>query len=74
MISKNKICASPDIQLEGGLNEETTGVSAYMTQEMITDSIAICKTTQNPVKLSWDNLNYEVEIKVSAKDAAAKDK
>ena len=29
---------------------------------MINDSIAICKTMDNPVKLSWENLNYEVEV------------
>ena len=33
-----------------------------MSQEMINDSIAICKTMDNPVKLSWENLNYEVEV------------
>jgi hypothetical protein len=43
-----------------------------MSQEMISDSIAICKTTENPVKLSWENLNYEVDIAVSAKDASGK--
>jgi ABC-type multidrug transport system ATPase subunit len=29
---------------------------------------------ENPVKLSWENLNYEVDIQVSAKDAAASGK
>jgi ATP-binding cassette, subfamily G (WHITE), eye pigment precursor transporter len=45
-------------------------VGAYMSSEMINDSINICKTAKNPVKLSWENLNYEVEIKVSAQEAS----
>ena len=63
----NKV--SPSTQYEGGLKEGT--VSEYMSAEMMKDSIEICKTAKNPVKLSWDNLNYEVEIKVNTKDANA---
>lgn len=40
-----------------------------MSAEQINKSIEICKTTSNPVKLTWENLNYEVEVKVNSKDA-----
>jgi ABC-type multidrug transport system ATPase subunit len=49
-------------------------VSSYMSAKMITESIEIAKSAQNPVKLTWDNLNYEVEIKVNPKDAKASGK
>ena len=38
---------------------------------MINESITICKKMENPVKLSWENLNYTVDVKVTAKEVAA---
>ena len=54
-------------QFEGG--EKSPSVGPYMSGEQITNSIEICKNVSNPVKLTWENLNYEVEIQVNSKDA-----
>ena len=56
------------------IDPKNGNVSDYMSEQMIKNSVDICKSTSNPVKLTWDNLNYEVEIKVSAKDAKASGK
>jgi hypothetical protein len=54
-------------KLEGG--EKNSNIGPYMSGEQINNSIELCKTAKNPVKLTWENLNYEVEIKVNSKDA-----
>ena len=60
------VLEEPDF--EGG---DSQAVSSYMSEQMIKDSVELCKSdkTTNPVKLTWENLKYEVEIKVNAKDA-----
>lgn len=48
------------LEYEGG--EKSPSVGPYMASELITNSIDICKNVSNPVKLTWENLNYEVEV------------
>ena len=42
--------------MEGG-----SGLSDYMSEELMEHSRA-CKDAKNPIKLTFNNLNYEVEI------------
>ena len=44
--------------LEGG----SKAVSSYMSHEMISESQEISKRARNPIKLTWNNLNFKVKI------------
>jgi len=60
-VSQNKV-AHLGLQgenYEGGAN---AGVSSYMSIDMIEQSKDICKRAHNPIKLTWNNLNFKVKI------------
>ena len=46
---------------ERTLMEGGTGLSDYMSEELMRHSRAV-RDAKNPIKLTFNNLNYEVEI------------
>lgn len=58
--------ASPEFSTEYEGGELT---SPFINKALTEQSIEICKTSHNPCKLSFKNLNYEVEVKLNAEDA-----
>lgn len=56
----NKIGAVGESE-ERTLMEGGTGLSDYMSEELMGHSRAV-RDAKNPIKLTFNNLNYEVEI------------
>jgi|TARA_B110000305_G_C19442639_1_gene642860 hypothetical protein len=56
----NKIEAVGESE-ERTLMEGGTGLSDYMSEELMGHSRAV-RDAKNPIKLTFNNLNYEVEI------------
>ena len=66
-LTQNKVLpygTQEDILHEGGSNS----VSQYMSAQLIEDSKEICKHAQNPIKLTWNDLNFKVKVEKETAD------